>query len=314
MKNFSKQLLHRIGANIGIRTIEVKLKSVEAKLESVESGLQACFSANNLQISQTQLTLKYQELLRTKKDLPRLRDTGFRVYSAGDEDGILLYIFALLGTTNKICADIAFGVPYGANTTNLVCNRGWTGLLTDGADENIRQSRQFFATHPDTWAFPPKTVCAWFTSKNVNQIIQENGFSGEIDLLSLDVDGIDYWLWKNLEIIRPRVVVLEYMGYWGPEKSVTVPDIPDFNRLTGPEDDYSYQGASLPAFVKLAHQKGYRLIGCNQLGNNAFFIQDGLGEDIFPAIDVAECCNQPRNIERMKTVLPKALQYEWEEV
>ncbi|MCJ7636553.1 MAG: hypothetical protein MUO21_03605, partial [Nitrososphaeraceae archaeon] len=71
---------------------------------------------------------------KRKLPLPNFQDTGFRVYSQNDEDGLLLYIFSLIGFTNKICLDIAFASPYGANTTNLICNWGFTGLLIEGSD------------------------------------------------------------------------------------------------------------------------------------------------------------------------------------
>ena len=309
MKQRLQRMVHRMQTVLGYSEIETQMNQFQQAFQQTSREV-----FQTTQIMQTTLQLQYQHWARTHATLPLLRDTGFSVYSANNEDGLLLYLFALIGTTNQFCVDLAFGVPQGANTTNLLCHRGWTGLLIEASEEQVRQSRQFFRSHPMTWAYPPQILCEWVTSENINALLQANGVTGEIDLLSLDVDSIDYWLWHALDVIQPRVVIVEYMGYWGAENAVTVPNNPAFFQTHAPQDDYSYQGASLPAFVKLAHQKGYRLIGCNQLGNNALFIQQHLGTEYFPTVDAESCCHQPRNIHRMKTILPKAMQYEWENV
>ena len=156
------------------------------------------------QIIQRQLFFHYQYLKEKKLPLPNFQDTGFRVYSQNDEDGLLLYIFSLIGFTNKICVDMAFASPYGANTTNLICNWGFTGLLIEGL--NITESVKFFSNHKDTWIYPPRIIKAWITAENVNILCKRNGIEGEIDLFSLDLDGIDYWIWKSLKVIRPTVI------------------------------------------------------------------------------------------------------------
>ena len=247
----------------------------------------------NSQIFQRQLYFYYQFLKNQKLPLPIFQDTGFRVYSQNDEDGLLLYIFSLIGTTNKVLVDIAFGSPYGANTTNLLCNWGWTGLLIENS--GIENSKKFFETDPDTFVFPPKIKSAWVTVENINDLLKENEITGEIDFLSLDVDGVDYWLWKGLEIIQPRVVVLEYVNFWGPDKAVTVPYKPDFNCLDIHPD---FLGASLLAFVKLGKEKGYRLIGCNKYGFNAFFVRDDIGIDVFPEISPDDCLKHPQALDK----------------
>jgi hypothetical protein len=67
----------------------------------------------------------------------------------------------------------------------------------------------YYFSHPDTTTFPPKFVCAMVNRENINQIIRDADFSGEVDLLSIDIDGNDYWIWDTLEIIKPRIVVIE---------------------------------------------------------------------------------------------------------
>jgi len=122
-------------------------------------------------------------------------------------------------------------------------------------------------------------------------------------LLSLDIDGVDLWLWKSIDKISPRVVIVEYMNIWGANDSITVPYKENFNRFDYHEDFF---GTSLSAFVKLAHQKGYKLLGVNRLSFNAIFIRD----DIFPSFikeaSVVDCLDnfyaKKANKERLGAV------------
>lgn len=269
--------------------------------------------AYNNQVSQRQLFLYYQMLKNSKQKLPRFQDSGFRVFSQTDEDGVLLYIFSLIGFTNKMLVDIAFGVPFGANTTNLIANWGFTGLLIEGDKRQAEVSRRFFAAHPDTCIFPPQVKCSWVTAENINNILQDNNISGEIDLFSLDVDGFDYWLWKSLSIIKPRVVIVEAATYWGKEKSVTVPYNPK-NDLFKIHPDY--MGASIPAFVKLGRTKGYRLVASNRFGYNIIFVRDDIGGDMLPEISIDECFYfSPLGLkQKRESRLKNVINYRWVEV
>ncbi len=105
--------------------LSLHLKSLSARFIQKE----LMFEIKNNKVAQIQLMLHYQYLRDQNLPLPKFQDTGCRVFSQNDEDGLLLYIFSLIGTTNKQCLDVAFAGPYGANTTNLICNWGWGGLL-----------------------------------------------------------------------------------------------------------------------------------------------------------------------------------------
>jgi hypothetical protein len=249
-------------------------------------------------VSQILLSLKYKELLHHQVALPSFRDVEFRAFSQNGEDGILLYLFSLLGTTNRRCVEICAGDGIQCNTANLIVNHGWTGLLFDGNEQRVAQGKEFYANGKDTFFKPPTFVQAWITAENVNSLVAANHFAGDIDLLSLDIDGMDYWVWKALDCIQPRVVLLESRVEWGPEKAVTIPYDPNFVM----EFDGSpwYGGASLPAFVKLAREKGYRLVGSTRLGFNVFFIRCGLGEDVFPEVAASEITGEKVNLDWVK--------------
>ncbi|GBE74428.1 hypothetical protein myaer87_16550 [Microcystis aeruginosa NIES-87] len=270
-------------------------------------------STNSKSIEQLGLSLQYRQLYQNGAAPLAFSEVGFRVHSQNEEDGILLYIFSLIGTTNKKCVEICAGDGIECNTANLIINHRWIGLLCDGRQENVENAKRLYSKHPDTKYWPPSITCQWITAKNVNQTIAENGFNGEIDLLSLDIDGIDYWLWKEISCISPRVVVLEFNHLWGPDVSVTVPYADDF-KAEFTQYGSDYVGASLLAFVKLGKEKGYRLAGTNAIATNAFFIREDIACSWLPEIEPATCFGHPRAQFGMKHRLPGVKDKKWIEV
>lgn len=242
--------------------------------------------------TQLLLALKYREMQHQGVPLPALEEVGFRAYSQTDEDGILLYLFTILGTTNKKVVELCVEQGIECNAANLIINHGWIGLLFDGDARNIRAGRRFYARCRDTWIHPPQLVCAWIEAETVNTVIAEHGFTGEIDLLSIDIDGMDYWVWEAINGITPRVVVVEYHDGFGPDQTVASAYDKEFNRHGGPSQQ---AGASLAAFVKLGRRKGYRLVGCNRFTFNAFFVRSDIGPEIIPESTVEKCLSLSRH-------------------
>ena len=263
------------------------------------------------QVAQRSLYMQYRHAVAAGTSLPSLAEAGFRVFSQTDEDGILLMLFAAIGMTNRFCVDMAFHSPLEANTTNLICNWGWNGLMVEGDCAAVKYSQEWFLNHPDTRIFPPKVVQSWITAENVNKLLIDNGVAGEVDLLSLDVDGVDIWIWNSLTAISPRVIVLEFMNIWGAEDSVTIPYQADFNRMDFHEDFF---GASLSAFVKLGQVKGYRLVGCNRLGYNAFFIRNDIAAHLFPEVTAESCLSLPFPQYARKTRLHAVAHFPWQRI
>jgi len=222
------------------------------------------------------LSLEYRHL---SAPLP-FSDIQFRSYSQNGEDGILLYLFSLIGTTNRLAVEICAGNGIECNTANLIINHGWRALLFDGDPANVESGRRMYAGLADTWISPPQLAQAWVTRENVNDLVRQHGFTGAIDLLSIDLDGNDYWIWQALDAIQPRVVVVEYNGVIGPDRAVTIPYDPQF-RLDFSRTPY-YCGASLAALVKLGREKGYRFVGSERLQFNAFFVREDLAGDRLP--------------------------------
>jgi hypothetical protein len=291
MKQAIKRLLQKsVHKLTGVAELRQRLEDLQRRLEEVLEPanwgrvLHEVASAN--QGVQQLLSRSYRDGLRRNLPLPELAETELRCFSQNGEDGILLYLFSLVGTTNKKVVEICAGNGIECNAANLIINHGWSGLLIDGDAGNIATGRRFYHSCRDTFACPPVLVPAWVTAENVNSLVADHGFAGEIDLLSLDLDGMDYWVWKALTAVRPRVVVLEFNYRWGPERAVTVPYRADF-RVEGNKHPWCC-GASLGAFVKLGRQRGYRLVGTHRLDFNALFLRADTGADLFPEVSVAE--------------------------
>lgn len=241
---------------------------------------------------------------------------GFSNLSQTDEDGILLYLFSVLGAPTRTAIEMCCGEAIESNTANLILNHGWNALLVDGDPDNVKRAKRFFANTRMTYVYPPKVVQAWITRDSINSLIESNGFGGEIDLLSLDLDGVDYWLWKAITVANPRVVVVEYQDILGPDRALTVPYADDFRADAYSETNNmpNFAGASLAAFVRLARQKGYRLVGVNRLGYNAFFVRNDLGAGILPELPIEEAFKHPKNVEGMRERYPLVADLPWVDV
>lgn len=202
-----------------------------------------------------------------------LHEAEFKVTSQFGEDGILQFL-----TRQVACPDrrfVEFGVEdfLEANCRFLMERDPWQGLVMDGdprLQENLRRQ-------PLNWSRNLKGRSAFITAENINDLLAEEGFTGDLGILSIDIDGNDYWVWKAVTVASPRIVIIEYNSVFGPLHPVVVPYRPDFRRQSA-HFSWLYAGASLPALCHLAQEKGYAFIGSNTAGNNAFFVRrDVLG-------------------------------------
>ncbi len=116
-----------------------------------------------------------------------------------------------------------------------------------------------------------RVIREFLTKENINSAIGRY-LQGEIDFLSIDIDGNDYWLWRAIDVIDPRVVCIEYNASFGADRSITIPYIPDFQRHNYHESGF-YGGASLRALEKLGKEKGYELVYVEDSGVNSFFVK-----------------------------------------
>jgi hypothetical protein len=245
-----------------------------------------------------------------------LADVGFNVFSPTYEDGILLYLFSRIGFESRILVDIGAGKPHSSTVTNLIINHGFTGLLIDGDPKNCEILNLYYRRHPETKLSPPQVSNSFVTAGNIDDLISDSGLKGAIDLLCIDIDGVDYWVWEALKVVNPRVVVVEYQDILGPERAWTVPYDENFRLDAFPENTSynNYCGASLAAFVKLAKTRGYRFVGVNRGAWNAFFVKDELSPPSLREVQPKDCFESEWNQFGMKNRFLDVAQMKWEEV
>jgi len=214
--------------------------------------------------------------------LGSLREYGFRVFSQDDEDGILAFLLAVLGVDRGRFIDIgAADCISSSNCANLALNLGFHGVFIDADPDRIARGSAFYASHPDTRTFPPKFVTAFVSKENVDGLIRGAGLDGDVDVLSIDVDGNDPWIWQGVTCARPKIVVIETHPELGLD-DVASPYRADYDyRHAAPDAPV---GASPTAMVRIAGELGYRLVGSNRYGFNAVFLRTGLAEDLIPTV------------------------------
>jgi hypothetical protein len=203
-------------------------------------------------------------------DLADIKEAEFKVFSQFGEDGILQYLIRRVGIGSKLHTFVEFGVETyeEANTKFLLINDNWSGLVIDGSPTNMARVRESAAY----WRNGLTAVAAFVDADNINQLIADNGFCGEIGLLSVDIDGNDYWVWDRIDVVNPVIVVAEYNSVFGAKHAITIPYDSGFVRGNA-HYSHLYWGASLKALSLVADRKGYALVGCNSAGNNAFFVR-----------------------------------------
>lgn len=210
----------------------------------------------------------------------------FQCLSQNEEDGVILELFKRVGVTNRQFVEIGSGRS-GGNSGFLAKEFGWTGLMVDSSEQNIELLKIKYMGCKVTG------VASFITKENINELLEKYGFTGEQDLMSIDIDGNDYWIWEALNICSPRLMIMEYNCKFGRERSVTIPYEYNFSRREAKMTQTGikvkgYHGASLAALDKLASKKGYRLVGCDVAGVNAFFLRNDVKPSI-PKCEILDC-------------------------
>lgn len=246
LRSWFRRQLRRAGTGIGLDELQKQL--TEAKLLSAK------------------LLVAHQQ----SQPVRCLADAEFKVFSQFGDDGIIQYLIRALDIQPDRRTFIEFGVDdYGeSNTRFLLLNDNWRGLIMDGSEENIRCIRQSDLY----WRHELTAVAAFIDRDNINALFLDNGFRGEIGLLSIDIDGNDYWVWEAINVVDPLVVIVEYNSAFGARHAITIPYDPAFRRSRAHFSNL-YWGCSLRALWLLAGAKGYVFIGCNSAGNNAYFVR-----------------------------------------
>ena len=247
------------------------LEDLPGLLQKLRGGADAAIRAERMLRQLVQL-----ELARTFADTPRFQEpkrllaSAFKVYSQGPEDGMIAEVFRRIGAGAR--RFVEFGVESG-----LECNsafllvQGWSGAWIEGSSRHAAKARKNFR------GYPVEVVNDFVTVDNADALIARLAGGEELDLLSIDIDFNDYWVWRAITTVRPRLLAIEYNATLPPHLRKTVPYVAE-GGWTG-----NYFGASLGALEALGREKGYSLVGCSPSGVNAFFVRDDLVGDHFCA-------------------------------
>lgn len=211
--------------------------------------------------------------VRSIQNVSSLDEVEFKVFSQWGEDGIIDWLVERARIPPHLHTFVEFGVESYAesNTRFLLQNRNWRGLVIDGSAAQIdrlkKRDKDLF------WRYDFRAKTAFVTKDNINDLLADAGVSGEIGMLSIDIDGNDYWVWEAISVIRPVICICEYNAVFGDVWPISIPYSQNFVR-TRPEFSSLYFGASIVAMRSLANRKGYRFLGTNSSGVNAFFIRE----------------------------------------
>jgi hypothetical protein len=200
----------------------------------------------------------------------RLLKYGYRVHSQGDEDGILHEIFHRVGEGRRTFVEIGAGTGLENNTLFLLI-QGWTGVWIEGSPRRVAAAKKNLGAAIAAGRL--RVEQRFVTAPNIDGTVRQL-VPGDVDLLSIDLDGNDYHVLHAIQSICPRAIVAEYNAKFPPD----VEWVMEYNEEHR-WDSSDYFGASLKSLEILLTGRGYALVGCNLLGTNAFFVRKDLASD-----------------------------------
>jgi hypothetical protein len=212
--------------------------------------------------------------LNAHKTSTQLSDYEFKVFSQSGEDGIIQFLVSNLYIRNQTFIEFGTEDFRESNCRFLLAKNNWVGFVIDGSARNMERLRssRFY------WRHSLQSRVAFVTRDNIAAILEESGFEKNVGILSIDIDGVDFYVLKELRDWKPSILIVEYNALFGKSRPVSVPYDPEFYRT---HKHYSnlYYGASLSAYLSLLGERGYALIGANIAGNNGFFVRRELLND-----------------------------------
>lgn len=269
MSNALRRIVRRLGSPLSSEInakAAARFRRLEKHLHSIESQLE-----RNAFLSAAPLVTRNRDI----KTISSLADAEFKVFSQWGEDGIVQYLVHHISIPNKVFVEFGVEDYREANTRFLLIQNNWEGLIIDSNPDLAK----YLSAQELYWRYNLNAKTSFITAENINELIREAGIEGDIGLLSIDIDGNDYWVWKAMEVISPRIVICEYNSVFGVKHQITVPYQPDFDKTRHHYSNLCF-GASLPAICRLAEEKGYQLVGSNAAGCNAFFVRQDLAEGL----------------------------------
>ncbi len=265
------------------------LRADQIALQQAEQAKQAADQIRQAAICQAQLLVR--DILRDPalQDPRRLERYGYQTASQNEEDGMLAEVFRRIGTANRRFFEFGVGNGLQNNTVHFLF-QGWGGAWIEINQPKLAFIRQTFAEPIRAGRLQVGGVPV--TVENIDEIATGFGLPADLDLLSIDIDGNDWHIWKALTLIRPRVVVVEYSARFPPPIRIVQAYDPGYSWSAS-----TYIGASLQSFTDLAADKGYRLVGCSISGLNAIYVRTDAAGDHFANPATAEALHHPPRLQ-----------------
>jgi len=257
---------------------------MSTKLDTFFLAIRRLFTVNRdldlIKINQGLILTK----LNINKKYPRLTNYEFKIFSQWGEDGIIQHLTQNIEIKHKTF--IEFGVEdfFESNCRFLLQKDNWDGFVIDGSSRNIERLKGSYFY----WKHSINALCSFITRENIDQLLSISGFDKDVGVLSVDIDGVDYFVLEKLAAWTPRILIVEYNAIFGVNRAVSVPYSSTFVRANMHYSNL-YYGASLPAFVHLANKMNMALVGINSAGSNAFFVRRDLLNEIVPEVSIGDC-------------------------
>lgn len=217
--------------------------------------------------------LQNQSITRKLDEIFNLKDVEYSVFSQFGDDGIIDWITHKIPSIEKNFIEIGVQDYWESNTRFLLKSENWSGVIIDSSKKDINKIK----TQRVYWQHNLKAYHFMVKKDNINEFLKEklNSSFKDVGLLSIDIDGVDYWILEKINIIKPSVIVCEYNSIFGDRYKISVPYDENFERK---KKHYSniYFGASIKAMISLMEKKGYNFLGTNSAGINAYFVRNNL--------------------------------------
>lgn len=217
-----------------------------------------------LMVNQGRLLVSAQQ--SNESTLPQ--DYEFSIFSQFGEDGIIQFLVRTIEIKHKTF--IEFGVEdfTESNCRFLLLKDNWKGFVLDGSPSNVSKIRNSYYY----WKHDLTAISEFITKDNIDELLGRSRFDGDLGIMSIDLDGIDYFILSSISQYRPRILICEYNSLFGATRKITVPYESSFKRFNKHSSGL-YWGASLSAISKSADDAGYELVATNSAGCNAFFVR-----------------------------------------
>jgi hypothetical protein len=209
----------------------------------------------------------FQTAQKNYNNFTDLSEAEYKVFSQNGEDGIIDYLLNQLKIFSPKFVEIGVGDYSECNTRYLFETKNINGLVID-INENLKKK---LMKRVKLWRNDLKILEKNIKPSNINEILNTYNFDKDLDLFSLDIDGIDYWIIKQLPKNFSKIAIIEYNSNFGSNTKITVPNIENFDRTSYHFSNLCF-GASLSAIIEIMEEKNFKFIGTNEFKCNSFFV------------------------------------------